>query len=153
MDLTECQQALRFLLHDCDSKVSAAFDEVFRTEGALIVKTPIRAPNANAFAERWVRTVRDERLDWLLIVGHRQLQRVLDTYVDHYNRERPHLALGLVAPDPPREVAPAPQRKCAEGTGSADCRMSTSSQPDDRVYAPYAHYFLTEPGMGHRFQA
>ena len=116
MDLTECQQALRFVLHDRDSKFSAAFDEVFRTEGALIVKTPIRAPNANAFAERWVRTVRDECLDWLLIVGRRQLQRVLDTYVDHYNRERPHRALGLVAPDPPREVAPlsngAPAQVC-----------------------------------------
>ena len=116
MDLTEGQQALRFVLHDRDSKFSAAFDEVFRTEGALIVKTPIRAPNANAFAERWVRTVRDECLDWLLIVGRRQLQRVLDTYVDHYNRERPHRALGLVAPDPPREVAPlsngAPARVC-----------------------------------------
>jgi putative transposase len=101
MDLTECQQALRFVLHDRDSKFSAAFDEVFRTEGALIVKTPIRAPNANAFAERWVRTVRDECLDWLLIVGRRQLQRVLDTYLDHYNRERPHPSAGTRRSRPP----------------------------------------------------
>jgi putative transposase len=115
MGLTERRQAPRFVLHDRDSKFSAAFDEVFRTEGALIVKTPIRAPKTNAFAERWVRTVRVECLDWLLVVGRRQLERVLDTYVDHYNRERPSPRAGT-RPDPPREVAPlsngAPAQVC-----------------------------------------
>jgi transposase InsO family protein len=62
-------------------------------------KTPVRAPNANAFAERWVRTVRSECLDWLLIVSRRQLERVLRTYVDHYNRERRHMvATGRLDP-------------------------------------------------------
>jgi transposase InsO family protein len=54
-------------VHDRDSKFSAAFDEVFRTEGAKVIKTPVQAPNANAYAERWVRTVRTECLNWLLM--------------------------------------------------------------------------------------
>jgi putative transposase len=104
MDLTEQRKPFRFVVHDRDAKFTAAFDEVFRSEGATVIKTPIRAPNANPHAERWVRTVRDECLDWLLILGRRQLERVLRTYVDHYNREPPHRALGLTAPDPLGEL-------------------------------------------------
>jgi putative transposase len=96
----------RFLIHDRDSKFSAAFDEVFRTEGVEIIQTPVRAPNANAHAERFVRTLREECLDWLLITGHRQLERVLREYVDHYNRERPHRALDLRPPHPAQQVTP-----------------------------------------------
>ena len=99
VDLAERSQPLRFLIRDRDTKFSAAFDEVFRTEGAKVIRTPVRAPNANAYAERWVRTVREECLDWLLIGGRRQLERVLRTYVDHYNRERPHRALHLGCPE------------------------------------------------------
>jgi len=102
------REPLRFLLHDRDAKFSAAFDEVFRTEGVAVIRTPVQAPNANAHAERWVRTVREECLDWLLIVGRRQLERVLRTYVDHYNEKRPHRALGLVAPHPPDELMRVP---------------------------------------------
>ena len=65
-----------------------------------MIRTPVQAPNANAYAERWVRTVREECLDWLLIFSRRQLERVLRTYVDHYNRERPHRALHLACPEP-----------------------------------------------------
>ena len=64
------------------------------------MKTPVRAPKANAIAERFVRTVRAECLDWLLILNRRHLERVLRVYVDHYNRERPHRALELRPPDP-----------------------------------------------------
>ena len=72
---------------------------------------PVSAPKANAFAERWVGTVRRECLDWLLISGRKQLERVLRIYVDHYNTHRPHRGLGLTAPIPeprPRLVRPGP---------------------------------------------
>jgi putative transposase len=90
----------RFLVHDRDSKFSGAFDEVFRSEGIEIIKTPIQAPQANAYAERFVGTVRRECLDWILIFGRSQLERVLRVYVDHYNGHRPHRGLGLVPPQP-----------------------------------------------------
>jgi putative transposase len=90
----------RFLIHDRDSKFSRTFDELFRGEGVDIIRTPFHAPQANAFAERWVGTVRRDCLDWLLISSRRQLERVLHIYVDHYNTHRPHRALGLTAPKP-----------------------------------------------------
>jgi Integrase core domain len=88
-----------------DSKYSGSFDEVFRSEGIRIVRTPVRAPKANAIAERFVRTVRAECLDWLLILNRRHLRRVLGLYVDHYNRQRPHQALDLRPPRPARMSA------------------------------------------------
>ena len=84
---------IHFLIRDRDSKYSGPFDAIFRSEGIRIVKTPVRAPKANPIAERFVRTVRSECLDWLLILNRRQLERVLHVYVDHYNTQRPHRAL------------------------------------------------------------
>jgi putative transposase len=92
------ESGMRFLIRDRDSKYSAPFDEVFRSTGIRIVKTPIRAPKANAIAERFVRTVRAECLDWLLILNRRHLEHVLRVYVQHYNSERPHRALDLRSP-------------------------------------------------------
>ena len=66
--------------------------------------TPVRAPRANAYAERWVRTVRAECLDWLLVVGRGQLAQVLRVYLEHYNAHRPHRALHLEAPDRPARL-------------------------------------------------
>jgi putative transposase len=71
-----------------------------RSEQITIVRTPIQAPNANAYAERWVGSVRRECLDRLLIVSRRQLEHVLCVYVQHYNMSRPHRALDLATPDP-----------------------------------------------------
>ncbi|MGZ6988421.1 MAG: integrase core domain-containing protein [Thermoanaerobaculia bacterium] len=88
----------RFLLRDRDAKFSGAFDEVLRTEGVCVIRTPIRAPRANAFAERFVRTVRRECLDHVLIYGTRHLERVLRSYVAHYVEERPHRGLSLAVP-------------------------------------------------------
>jgi putative transposase len=88
----------RFLIRDRDSKYVSSFDEVFRTDGVQVICTPIRAPLANAFAERWVRTVRAECLDWVLILRRRHLELVLGVYVEHYNRERPHRGLDLGTP-------------------------------------------------------
>jgi len=90
----------RFLLRDRDAKFSGPFDEVFRSEGARIVHTPFRSPKANAHAERWVRTVRRECLDHLLILSRRHLDAVLAEFVQHYNRARPHRSLGLNTPEP-----------------------------------------------------
>jgi transposase InsO family protein len=97
----ERRRRLRFVLRDRDAKFSRSFDDVFRSDGAEVLLTPVQAPNANAFAERWIRTARAECLDWLLILGRGHLERVLRVYVDHYNRHRPHRALGLEPPDPP----------------------------------------------------
>jgi putative transposase len=106
MDLDDRGRQVRFLVHDRDSKFSAAFDAVFANEGIRIIRTPVRAPNANAHVERWVGSVRRECLDRLLIVGRRQLERVLRVYVRHYNCGRPHRALDRQPPDL-TAVAPA----------------------------------------------
>ena len=89
---------IRFILRDRDAKFSGSFDEIFRTEGARVIPTPIRAPNANAYAERFVRTIRGECLDHILIYGRRHLERVLRTYADHYIEDRPHRGLHLATP-------------------------------------------------------
>jgi transposase InsO family protein len=99
------QQPFRFLVHDRDSKFSHAFDEVFPTEGIRVIRTPVQAPNANAHAERWVRTVRTDCLDRILILGRRHLEHVLRVYRQHYNEHRPHRALRLMPPDD-RDPAP-----------------------------------------------
>jgi putative transposase len=100
LSFTDLFERVRFLIHDRDSKFSGAFDEIFRSEGIKVIHTPIRAPQANAYAERFVRTVRAECLDWLLLIGRRHLETVLHTYTAHYNGERPHRALALLSPDP-----------------------------------------------------
>jgi transposase InsO family protein len=72
---------------------TAAFDAVFTSLGIQIIVTPVRAPRANAIAERWVGSVRRECTDRLLIAGKRHLRCVLAEYVDHYNTHRPHRSL------------------------------------------------------------
>jgi putative transposase len=89
---------VRFLVRDRDARFPGWFDEVLRTEGIRLIRILIRAPSANAFAERFVRTMRRECLDHVPIYGRRQLERVLGAYVDHYVKERPHRGLGLAVP-------------------------------------------------------
>jgi len=100
MDLDDRSTAIRFLIHDRDTRFVGPFDEVFRSEGAKVILTPIRAPNANAHAERVIATVRAECLDWTLILGRRHLDRMLRTHAEHYNRGRPHRGFGLATPVP-----------------------------------------------------
>jgi putative transposase len=92
---------VRFVVHDRDAKFCRGFEEVFRSDGGEVLRTPVPAPTANAHAERWVRTVRAECLDWLLIVGRGHLEQVLRIYLQHDNRHRPGRALLLQPPDPP----------------------------------------------------
>jgi hypothetical protein len=99
--LGERERQVRFVLRDHDAKFSCSFDDVFRSQGGEVLVTPVRAPKANAYAERWIRTVRAECLDWLLILRRNHLDQVLRVYVQHYNGHRPHRALGLQAPDSP----------------------------------------------------
>jgi transposase InsO family protein len=98
LDLDARARPVRFLIHDRDTKFSRSFDEVLRSEGLRVIRTPVRAPNANAYAERVIETIRAEVLDWTLILGRRHLDRTLRTYAEHYNRGRPHRALGLASP-------------------------------------------------------
>jgi putative transposase len=86
-------EPIRFLTHDRDSKFTAAFDEVFRSDDIRTIRTPVRAPRANAFIERSIGTVRRECLDRLLVVNRRHLERVLRVYIRPYNEHRPHRSL------------------------------------------------------------
>ncbi len=84
LSFTNLFERVRFLIHDRDSKFSRSFDEVFRSEGIDVIRTPVHAPNANAHAERWVRTIRSECLDRCLILGSRHLEHLLRVYREHY---------------------------------------------------------------------
>jgi transposase InsO family protein len=106
MDLGDRAAQFTFLIRDRDTKFTGSFDEVFTTQGVRIVRTPARAPRANAFAERWIRSARRECLDHTLIHGQRHLLTTLGDYVTHYNRHRPHQARRQLPPD--ADTAPPP---------------------------------------------
>jgi len=111
--LQDADGACRHLIHDRDAKFPAAFDRVFTDEGFHVIRTPYRAPNANAHAERWIRSARAECLDHLLIAGEAHLRRVLSEYVAYYNRARPHQGLEQrcpVALPPPVRDGPVRRR-------------------------------------------
>jgi len=116
-----------------------------------VLVTPVQAPNANAYAERWVRTVRAECLDWLLIVGRSHLEQVLRVYARHYNTHRPHRALALRPPDPPARLTTLGE----EDRGAVRRRdllgglLHEYHELDERLYAPFGlPERLREPFMG-----
>jgi hypothetical protein len=109
-----------------------AFDTVFPADGVRVIRTPVRAPKANAVAERFVGSVRRECLDWLLIANRRHPNRVLREFAEHYNSHRPHRALGLAPPNPARQHDPSRPRqpaRYADATGSAASSTTTPSPP------------------------
>jgi transposase InsO family protein len=98
------RKAIRFVIRDGAGQYTRTFDHVFAAVGAQATKTPPGAPQANAFAERWVRTVRHELLDRTLIWHQRQLERLLGEFVEHYNQHRPHRSLTQQAPTDDADV-------------------------------------------------
>jgi putative transposase len=137
--LGEQGRRARFVLRDRDAKFCRSFDDVFCSQGGEVLVTPVQAPKANAYAGRWVRTVRAECLDWLLIVGRGHLERILRVYVQHYNQHRPHRALMLQPPDPPVQptiLGEDDRGLCAEATCSAVSSTSTDNL-HERVCAPF----------------
>jgi len=100
--LSDRAEPFRFLIHDRDQTFTKSFDEVFASEKIEIVRTPCRTPQANGVAERFVRTIRSECLDWLLILNQTPLERVPAEFMEHYNEHRPHRGSKLTPPDGPR---------------------------------------------------
>ena len=97
--LMNLDRQFRFIIHDGAGQYSPSFDAVFEATGMTAITTPPRAPKANAYAERWVRTLRHELLDRTIVWNERQLRALLIDYIDHYNQHRPHRALDQAAPD------------------------------------------------------
>ena len=108
-EATPYGQAPKYLIRDNDSKFGPCFARVARTSGIKLLKTPVHAPRANAICERFLRSVRQECLDHLLIVKERQLQRVLHAYASYFNQARPHQGIAQQIPEPSRSTLSAHQ--------------------------------------------
>ncbi|MFC1959703.1 integrase core domain-containing protein [Chloroflexota bacterium] len=117
-ELQEREDPICYLIHDHDKKFTKAFDIVFASEGVEIVDIPYQAPNANAFAERWVRMVREECLDKIIVLNERHLHKTLQEYVAYYNARRPHQGLSQDSPlglVPVTQEGPVRHRKVLGG--------------------------------------
>jgi transposase len=112
-ELADREPAIHFLIRDRDTKFTSTFDTVFRSEGIHLIRTPVRAPNANSYAERWIRSVRHECLDKLLIFNEGHLRRVMREYIAYYNTARPHQGIDQNSPIP---------RSLSDTRGPVRCR-------------------------------
>lgn len=139
MDLGRRAEELRFLLRDGDTpKFTAAFDAVFTSIGIQVILTPVRAPKANAIAERWVGCARRQCTDRLLIAGERHLRGVLAEYVDHYNAHRPHRSLAQQPPDG-RNQRPSPNKSasCAVIDSAGSPTSTRRSHQVTQLFGPH----------------
>jgi putative transposase len=136
--LGERGRRVRFVIRDRDAKFCRGFDEVFGSEGAQVLRAPLQA--ANAYAERWVGTVRAECLDWLLVVGRGHLERALKVYIAHDNAHRPHRALQLEPLDPAAAVTSSAATR-EPGSTDATCSAVSCTSTDElheRISVPHA---------------
>lgn len=117
-ELENRQPPMKYLIRDHDTKFTRSFDTVFEATGIEIVHIPYQAPNANSLAERWVRSVREECLDRLIILNERHLRSVMTEYVAYFNARRPHQGLAQDSPlglDPVSNQAPVCYRNVLGG--------------------------------------
>jgi transposase InsO family protein len=132
-ELNDSNTDFRFLIHDNDTKFSNRFDTIFRSEGFRVIHTPYRAPNANTFAERWIRTIREECLDHILIINASHLRKVLLEYTNtYYNFARPHQGMNQRTPLPrgqPSSHGTIHQRKILGGIINDYYRAPTQTSP------------------------
>ena len=127
----------KFVIRDRDSKFVAAFDTVFAADATRVIKTPVRSPRANAYAETLVGTVRRECLDWVLIFGRHHLERVLAEFVSHYNSARPTEASTSMRPSPSsRHPTPLDQSRVLIGSEASS--TTTDEQPKGHPEMPLA---------------
>ena len=127
MDLGERAEELKVLLRDRGGQFTSTFDAVLAGAGIEVVKTPPQCPRANAYAERWIRTLRAELTDRMLILGERHLRLVLAEYLRHYNNHRPHRAR------PPRSSTSLSSAEYAANPSLADSSTSTNEPPNRRT--------------------
>jgi hypothetical protein len=132
--IKEREETFCSLIHDNDRKLTKAFDAVFRSKQISVIHIPLEAPNANPFAERWVRSVRQEMLDHVLVLNGAHLRRILQTYIDHYNTRRPHESLKQQSPIPYQE---------STNTGTLQRRQLLGGILNDYYRAPNTPFTFT----------
>jgi putative transposase len=98
----------KYLIHDRDRIYATQLDDSLKALGVEVLRSPIASPKANSIAERVIGTIRRECLDWMVPMSEVHLRSILREWTTHYNRGRPHSALGPGVPDPPRELEKTP---------------------------------------------